>query len=134
MESDILPVQYRPMSEHRYSVEERRNHLEAFAEALEAASPAISQADALARYAPAFEDFALQAREFLAVGFTQSDLTALANGLPDPLGMRRNPRWEPPCVQIADGRYATAPWFAPIQPKLEAVNLAADTLRTVGYY
>ena len=104
------------------------------ATALDDIVSAAEQTGALKPYAGDFRRAALHTRKLLAAGFTQPDLTELANTLPDPLGMRGNPRWEPPLQQTTEGRWTEADWFALVEAKLQAVNVAVARLRTVGYY
>jgi hypothetical protein len=122
------------MAEHYFTAGERRGHLEMLATALDDIVSAAEQSDVLKPYANELERAASRTRELLAAGFTQPDLTELANTLPDPLGMRGNPRWEPHLQQAVEGRWIEADWFAPIELKLEAVSVAVRRLRTVGYY
>lgn len=73
-----------------------------------------------------------QSERLLQSGFTQEQLSALCDAVPDLFGRHKD--WTPPLELGPDGSWREAPWFAKLESKLQPALSAASVVRQLGYY
>lgn len=101
--AEPAPINFRFMSEHRYTTGERRTHLIALELSLERLLAAIRETRQCLEYVPQFEEALLRTRELVAVPFDQEALTALAGVIPKLF--YRHPHWVPPSEIGPNGQH-----------------------------
>jgi len=120
------------MSEHRYTIGERRAHLLDLELALQRLLAAIQETGRCVEYVPGFESALSHTRELMAVGFDQAALTALSQAIPKLFFL--HPHWVPPTEIGPNGQQRVVPWFTTLEPLDQGVTRCGERLRFIGFY
>ncbi len=121
------------MTTHYYSEKEREKHLQNLIEVIEALLPEIEQSGHYIDSLAAYTNACLAAKQLLAEGFVQEDLSKLSRSIPRLFWLHKE--WSPPLEPDPSGGTFVEPlWFQRLEPLESKVAAAAEKLRVIGEY